>query len=154
VCGGSACPKCEEMHAAHARKKKQHDKRGTEKRVEKLMKACYDAIDEGNHERAAHFARKAHRLDPQRVEGEPVVYKLDLLAEKATVPTSTDSPPKQAPAPCNQPNNDTKKQDAQPDGSTSIRPEVPACTGQIFIVGSERTPQNVILREVPLYPGQ
>jgi len=30
----------------------------------------------------------------------------------------------------------------------------PARVGQIFIVGNERTKQNVILRQVPLYPGQ
>lgn len=30
----------------------------------------------------------------------------------------------------------------------------PARVGQIFIVGNERTRQNVILRQVPLYPGQ
>jgi outer membrane protein assembly complex protein YaeT len=31
---------------------------------------------------------------------------------------------------------------------------VPARVGQIFIVGNERTRQNVILRQIPLYPGQ
>jgi outer membrane protein assembly complex protein YaeT len=30
----------------------------------------------------------------------------------------------------------------------------PARVGQIFIVGNERTRQNVILRQIPLYPGQ
>jgi outer membrane protein assembly complex protein YaeT len=30
----------------------------------------------------------------------------------------------------------------------------PARVGQIFIIGNERTRQNVILRQVPLYPGQ
>jgi outer membrane protein assembly complex protein YaeT len=30
----------------------------------------------------------------------------------------------------------------------------PARVGQIFVVGNERTMQNVILRQVPLYPGQ
>ena len=35
--GGSACPKCEQLHAAHARKKKHHAGQKAEKRVEKLM---------------------------------------------------------------------------------------------------------------------
>jgi len=30
----------------------------------------------------------------------------------------------------------------------------PARVGQVFVVGNERTKQNVILRQVPLYPGQ
>jgi outer membrane protein assembly complex protein YaeT len=43
-------------------------------------------------------------------------------------------------------------------GLVQLRYEVeerpPARVGQIFIVGNERTRQNVILRQVPLYPGQ
>jgi outer membrane protein assembly complex protein YaeT len=35
-----------------------------------------------------------------------------------------------------------------------VREEQPARVGQIFIVGNDRTMQNVILRQVPLYPGQ
>jgi outer membrane protein assembly complex protein YaeT len=43
-------------------------------------------------------------------------------------------------------------------GLMEVRYEVeeraPAYVGQIFIIGNERTRQNVILRQVPLYPGQ
>jgi outer membrane protein assembly complex protein YaeT len=43
-------------------------------------------------------------------------------------------------------------------GEMQVRYEVeerpPAYVGQIFIIGNERTRQNVILRQVPLYPGQ
>jgi outer membrane protein insertion porin family len=43
-------------------------------------------------------------------------------------------------------------------GIVQVRYEVeerpPSLVGQIFIVGNERTRQNVILRQVPLYPGQ
>lgn len=52
-----------------------------ESRVERLMRACYRAIGEGDHRRAAALARRAHRLDPGRVEGDPLVYKLDLLSQ-------------------------------------------------------------------------
>jgi outer membrane protein insertion porin family len=35
-----------------------------------------------------------------------------------------------------------------------VNEEAPARVGQIFVVGNDRTMQNVILRQVPLYPGQ
>jgi outer membrane protein assembly complex protein YaeT len=35
-----------------------------------------------------------------------------------------------------------------------VREEQPARVGQVFIVGNDRTMQNVILRQLPLYPGQ
>jgi outer membrane protein assembly complex protein YaeT len=35
-----------------------------------------------------------------------------------------------------------------------VEEKPPARVGQIFIVGNERTKQNVILRQLPLYPGQ
>src|SRR5262249_36824262 len=35
-----------------------------------------------------------------------------------------------------------------------IEQKAPARVGQIFIVGNTRTRQNVILRQIPLYPGQ
>ena len=35
-----------------------------------------------------------------------------------------------------------------------VRERPPALVGQIFVVGNTTTRQNVILREVPLYPGQ
>jgi outer membrane protein assembly complex protein YaeT len=43
-------------------------------------------------------------------------------------------------------------------GQVSVQYEVeerpPARVGQVFIIGNDRTRQNVILRQVPLYPGQ
>ncbi|MFO0929537.1 MAG: hypothetical protein U0736_21335 [Gemmataceae bacterium] len=51
-------------------------------RVDRLMRACYRAVDAGHHTRAAALARRAHRLDPVRVEGDPLVYKLDLLGSR------------------------------------------------------------------------
>src|SRR5581483_8710964 len=35
-----------------------------------------------------------------------------------------------------------------------VQEQQPARVGQIFIVGNERTRQNVILRQIPLFPGQ
>jgi outer membrane protein assembly complex protein YaeT len=35
-----------------------------------------------------------------------------------------------------------------------VEEKQPALVGQIFVIGNERTRQNVILRQVPLYPGQ
>lgn len=51
--------------------------------VDQLMHACYQAIADGKQDRAAALARLAHRFDPRRVEGDPVVYKLDLLGAAA-----------------------------------------------------------------------
>jgi hypothetical protein len=73
TCGGSACPKCEELHARHA---------GKEEMVRGLMKACYLAFEEGRHDKALDLARQAHAIDPARVEADPLVYKLHLLAEQ------------------------------------------------------------------------
>ena len=70
---GSACPKCEAMHAKYV---------ATREQVTGLMKACYLAIGEGRFEKAADLAREAHQLDPARVEGDPLIYKMHLLAEK------------------------------------------------------------------------
>ncbi|MFM7151900.1 MAG: outer membrane protein assembly factor BamA, partial [Gemmataceae bacterium] len=48
--------------------------------------------------------------------------------------------------------------DKERPGIVQVRYEVeeraPSRVGQVFIVGNERTKQNVILRQVPLYPGQ
>jgi tetratricopeptide (TPR) repeat protein len=73
ACCPSACPKCEEMHAKVVRKCKQ---------VEALLAACRQALNEGEYEKAAECARKAHELAPQRVEAEAVVYRFYLFAEK------------------------------------------------------------------------
>jgi hypothetical protein len=72
----NACPRCDELHAACVKRMK----------VRKLMDACHKAMAEGDHARAAKLARKAHRLDPDAVEADPLVYKLHLLAKKCVVP--------------------------------------------------------------------
>jgi hypothetical protein len=74
---GSACPKCEALHAEHA---------GIEEQVNGLMKACYLALEEGRFDKAAELAREAHALDPARVEGDPLIYKMQLLAQKCVIP--------------------------------------------------------------------
>lgn len=76
MCGGSACPKCEELHARH---------NGKAEMVRGLLKACYLAIELGRHEKAIDLARQAHAIDPARVEADPLVYKLHLLAEHGKV---------------------------------------------------------------------
>jgi hypothetical protein len=72
--GPSACPKCEKLHAAHAK--------GTHEQVEGLMKACRLAAEAGRHVRAAELARQAFALDAERVQADPLVYKMHLLARK------------------------------------------------------------------------
>jgi hypothetical protein len=113
---GSACPKCEEMHAKCA---------GIEEQVTGLMKACYLAMGEGRFEKAADLAREAHALDPARVEGDPLIYKMHLLAEKCTKPCPATKCPS---TPCQGANN-------QPDPAAcdapvqAIRPALPAVNG-------------------------
>ena len=77
----SACPKCEKMHQA-VMKRAQQKAAGVKEQVDGLLKACYFAVREGRNAKAADLARQAHALDPKRVEGDPLVYKLHLLAEK------------------------------------------------------------------------
>jgi hypothetical protein len=48
--------------------------------VSGLMKACRLAMDEGRHARAAELAREAFALDPERVQADPLVYKMHLLS--------------------------------------------------------------------------
>jgi hypothetical protein len=60
----SVCPKCEALHAQHC--------------AARLMKACYQAVAEGQFEKAANLARQAHAIDPATVEGDPLIYKLHL----------------------------------------------------------------------------
>jgi hypothetical protein len=62
------CPRAEAMHLAAVRAE-----------VDGLMKACHLALAEGRFEKAADLAREAHALDAERVEADPVVYKLHLL---------------------------------------------------------------------------
>jgi hypothetical protein len=70
----SACPKCERLHAARAK--------GVHEQVEGLMQACRLAAEAGRHARAAELARQAYALDAERVEADPLVYKMHLLALK------------------------------------------------------------------------
>jgi hypothetical protein len=80
----SACPRCETLHAQYLKKQITTAKRSSEvvAQVNGLMKACYKAIENCQHEAAIDLARKAHELDSKRVEGDPLVYKFHLLAEK------------------------------------------------------------------------
>jgi hypothetical protein len=86
---GSVCPKCEAMHAKHAKQA------GVKEQVDGLMKACYLALGDGRFEKAADLAHQAHALDPDRVEGDPLIWKLHLLAEPSIQPAPTkDACPK------------------------------------------------------------
>jgi hypothetical protein len=116
----STCPKCEELHARHA---------GKAEMVTGLMKACYLAVAEGRHDKAAELARQAHALDPARVEADPLVYKMQLLedsrARKANPPRSEEVPT--CPwAPCHE-----EKKTTHPDGSTSLVPHLPGVTSDV-----------------------
>lgn len=84
-CECPACPQCEKMHARAVKKQKKQaksSKAGIDEQVDGLMKACYLAFQEGRYGKATDLAREAHALDPRRVEGDPLVYKFGLLAEK------------------------------------------------------------------------
>ncbi len=70
----SACPKCERLHAAHAK--------GVAEQVEGLMQACRLCAEAGRHAKAAELARQAYALDAERVMADPLVYKMHLLALK------------------------------------------------------------------------
>lgn len=69
--GQAACPKAEALHEQHCA--------AVKVMVDGLMKACHLALGEGRIEKAAELARQAHALDPERVEADPVAYKLHLL---------------------------------------------------------------------------
>jgi hypothetical protein len=92
---GSACPRCEILHAKYV---KEH---GIEEQVTGLMKACYLAIGDERFEKAVDLARQAYALDPVRVQGDPIIYKMHLLAEQLiTSPgISHQSPPAWRPNP-------------------------------------------------------
>lgn len=51
--------------------------------VDSLLKAAHLAMDDGRSEKAAQLARQAHAINPDRVEADPLVYKLHLLADQA-----------------------------------------------------------------------
>jgi hypothetical protein len=136
----SACPRCEKMHAQHVKIKKQMSKAAESKAlVDGLMKACYEAIEEQQFGKATDLARAAHALDAKRVDGDPLVYKFGLLAEKPKCNGGQEecSEPK-APCcpncPC-KPSNNYPAQGGVQSNLSSGR--------QIFIIGSDRTVQNV-----------
>lgn len=113
MCGGSACPKCDALHA------KRND--GVEEMVTYLLKGCYLAIEQERYEIAADLARQAKSLDPVRVEGDPVVYKFSLLGE-----CGGQKPcPQSCPGACRPSNNYPVQK--QPEGEDlSLRPKLPA----------------------------
>jgi len=55
---------------------------GVDVMVDGLLKACHQAVDAGRCEHAVDLARQAFALDPQRVKGDILVYKLYLLSSK------------------------------------------------------------------------
>lgn len=96
-CEKSACPKCDEMHIRIKRKihHRLRKKLGVKEQVDGLMKACYLAVETGRHAKAVDLARQAHALDADRVESDPLVYKLHLLQEGQKCeeqPKSVDCP--------------------------------------------------------------
>jgi tetratricopeptide (TPR) repeat protein len=54
--------------------------------VNGLMKACHLFMSQGMHHQAAELARQAFVLDPERVQADPLIYKMHLLA--VTPPSS------------------------------------------------------------------
>jgi hypothetical protein len=156
ACECPACPQCEKMHAKAVKKqqKKQgkSSKAGINEQVDGLMKACYLAFQEGRYGKATDLAREAHALDPRRVEGDPLVYKFGLLAEKpAAKGCQEDCSEPKAPCcpacPCKPSNNYPQKNGPQ---SHLSGPR----DGQIFIVSGSQMRQAEAARQVPIYPGQ
>jgi hypothetical protein len=76
-CEGGCCPGCPGCRKQHA---EEADRAGVAVQVARLMKACHLALSSGQPDRAAALAREAFALDPERVQGDPVVYKMHLLA--------------------------------------------------------------------------
>jgi hypothetical protein len=56
-------------------------KDGKKVMVEGLLKAAHLAMAEGRTAKAAELVRQAHALSPERVESDPLVYKMHLLEE-------------------------------------------------------------------------
>jgi tetratricopeptide (TPR) repeat protein len=70
---------------------------GREEMVCGLMKACHLLMSQGMHHQAAELARQAFALDPQRVQADPLIYKMHLLAASPPSPTSEESEPPTCP---------------------------------------------------------
>ena len=64
---------------------------GREEMVCGLMRACHLLMSQGMHHQAAELARQAFALDPQRVQADPLIYKMHLLA--ASPPSETNEAP-------------------------------------------------------------
>jgi hypothetical protein len=118
----SVCPKCEAMHAKYVKQA------GVEEQVSGLMKACYLALGDGRFEKAADLAREAYALDPTRVEADPLVYKLHLLAEQSiqNAPAKCPCPKSQRPTsePC-------EEKPACDDPGLSFKPCLPEVHGDV-----------------------
>jgi hypothetical protein len=125
---GSVCPKCEALHAQYMKKA------GASEQVNGLMKACYLAIGEGRIEKAADLARQAHALDPARVEGDPLIYKMHLFAEQSiqTAPKMGDCPKSQCPKCC-----PTERKASCDEPGLSLRPELPDVSSDVPVVMDE-----------------
>jgi hypothetical protein len=103
------CPRAQALHEQHCA--------GVREQVDGLMKACHLALADGRFEKAADLAREAHALDPERVEADPIVYKLHLLVaeqirrkevEGQVYPAGYSEPRPNDPAP------DPKEQEQKP----------------------------------------
>jgi hypothetical protein len=118
----SACPKCEKMHQ-EVMKRARQKAAGVKEQVDGLMKACYFAAREGRNAKAADLARQAHALDPKRVEADPLVYKLHMLAEKGQC-EECETPRETSPA--------CPKCPTDPvENNVSLRPSLPAVDPEI-----------------------
>jgi len=63
--------------------------------VDCLLQACYQAVADKRFEKARELARRAHALDTERTEGDPIVYKMHLLLDE----TWSVAPEDERPAP-------------------------------------------------------
>jgi hypothetical protein len=68
-------PGCEEEETHHSYQS------GVSVMVDGLMKACYLSLAIGRYGHAVDLARQAYALDPERVQSDPVVSRLQLLAD-------------------------------------------------------------------------
>jgi hypothetical protein len=73
------------------------DEPGVEPMVSGLMKACHLLMNQGMYHQAAELARQAYALDPERVQGDPLIYKMHLLSEAQEDGTHEESVPQTCP---------------------------------------------------------
>ena len=117
----SACPKCEKMHRAVMKKA------GVEEQVNGLLKACYFAVQRGAQRQGCRPGPAGPRPRPRRVEADPLVYKLHMLAEKGQC-EECETPREASPA--------CPKIPTEPvEDNVSLRPELPGVDPGI-VVGS------------------